>query len=131
MRLCYGLFLASLAACGSSTSNSMHAPPPPPAPPPAPGTVSVSVTEYQFSPDTIMIAKGTPVRWTNDGTVPHSVVSDTAGLFNSPSLGTGGVDTYGMPYAGASYDKTFTTSGTYPYHCGLHGNMHGVVIVSN
>jgi plastocyanin len=131
MRLCYGLLLASIAACSSSTSMSSTPPPPPPAPPPAPGTVLVSVTEYQFGPDTIMIAMGTPVRWTNEGMQSHSVVSDTAGLFNSPTLGSGGTNSYGMPQAGDWYDKTFTTAGTFPYHCGFHANMHGVVIVSN
>jgi plastocyanin len=132
MRLCYGLFLVSLAACSSSTSMSSNHAAPPPAPPSAPGTVLVTVSEYRFSPDTIMISKGTPVRWTNEGTLGHSVVSDSAGVFNSSTLGTGGVDTYGMPYAGASYDMTFTTAGTYPYHCGIHPRqMRGVVIVSN
>ncbi|HLZ46262.1 MAG TPA: plastocyanin/azurin family copper-binding protein [Gemmatimonadales bacterium] len=78
-----------------------------------------------------MIAKGTPVRWTNNGTLSHSIESDTMGLFNSPTLGSGGIDSYGMPVGGASYDKTFATAGTFPYHCGFHASMHGVVIVSN
>lgn len=91
----------------------------------------VTVTEYQFSPETLMVTTGTPVRWTNDGRISHSVVSDTAGLFASPTLANGGTDAYGMPTAGASYDKTFTTAGTFPYHCGFHQTqMHGVVIVS-
>src|SRR6266581_4605110 len=116
MRLCYSLLLASLAACGSSTSYSNPPPPPPPAPPPA--------------PDTVRITAGIPVRWTNAGTLSHSVVSDTAGQFNSGTLSSGGVDRNGMPYAGSTYDRTFTSAGTYPYHCSFHPQMKGVVIVS-
>ncbi len=132
MRLCYGLLLASLAACGSSTSYSSNPPPPPPpAPPPAPNTVFVTVSNFQFTPDTVRITAGIPVRWTNEGTVAHSVVSDTSGQFNSGTLSSGGVDQYGMPFAGSTYDRTFATAGTYPYHCSFHRQMKGVVIVSN
>ena len=115
MRLCYSLLLASLAACGSSTSYSSPPPPPPPAPPPAPNTVFVTVSEFQFTPDTVRITAGIPVRWTNAGTLSHSVVSDTAGQFNSGTLSSAGVDRNGMPYAGSTYDRTFTSAGTYPY----------------
>ena len=130
MRLCYSLLLASLAACGSSTSYSNPPPPPPPAPPPAPNTVFVTVSEFQFTPDTVRITAGIPVRWTNTGTLSHSVVSDTAGQFNSGTLSSGGVDRNGMPYAGSTYDRTFTSAGTYPYYCSFHPQMKGVVIVS-
>src|SRR5881396_438644 len=88
MRLCCGLLLASLVACGSSTGygGNPPPPPPPPAPPPPPGTVFVTISEYQFSPDTITIAKSTPVRWTNSGTVPHTATADN-GSFDSGTLG--------------------------------------------
>ena len=132
MRLCYGLFLVFLVACGSSTSYSSNPPPPPPpAPPPAPNTVFVAVSNFQFTPDTVKITVGTPVRWTNEGSVSHSVTSDSTGSFNSGTLSNGGVDQYGMPYAGSTYDRTFATAGTYPYHCSFHRQMTGVVIVSN
>jgi len=132
MRLCYGLFLVFLVACGSSTSYSSNPPPPPPpAPPPAPNSVFVAVSNFQFTPDTVKITVGTPVRWTNEGSVSHSVTSDSTGSFNSGTLSNGGVDQYGMPYAGSTYDRTFATAGTYPYHCSFHRQMKGVVIVSN
>ena len=131
MRLCYSLLLASIAACGSSTSYSSNPPPPPPpAPPPAPNTVVVTVTNFQFTPDTVRIASGIPVRWINEGSLPHSVVSDSSGQFNSGTLSTGGVDQYGMPFAGSTYDRTFASAGTFPYHCSFHPQMKGVVIVS-
>jgi plastocyanin len=132
MRFGYGLFLTTIAACGSGMTSSSPPPPaPPPPPPPALNTVFVTISEYQYAPDTITIMKGTPVRWTNQGTVSHSVISDSAGVFSSGSLSSGGVDTYGMPYAGMSWDRSFPTAGTYLYHCSFHANMHGVVIVMN
>ena len=125
MRLCYGLLLASLAACSSSTSYSSNPPPPPPpAPPPAPNTVFVTVSEFQFTPDTVRILAGIPLRWTNAGTLSHSVVSDAAGQFSSGTLSSGGA-------AASTYDRTFPSAGTYPYHCSFHRQMKGVVIVSN
>lgn len=132
MRLCYGLLLASIAACGSSTSYSNSAPPPaPPAPPAAPSTVHVEVSDFKFDPDTVRIKAGIPVRWTNGGTLAHTVTSDSAGLFNS-GLNAGGAspDPYGMPTTGTTYDRTFSDAGTFSYHCSNHPQMKGVVIVS-
>ncbi|PYP40427.1 MAG: hypothetical protein DMD48_03425 [Gemmatimonadetes bacterium] len=131
MRLCCGLLLASLVACGSSTGygGNPPPPPPPPAPPPPPGTVFVTISEYQFSPDTITIAKSTPVRWTNSGTVPHTATADN-GSFDSGTLGGTGTDPYGNPIQGDKYDHTFTTAGTFTYYCMFHAQMHGTVIVT-
>src|SRR6267143_5887563 len=132
MRLCYGLLLASIVACGSSTGyggNPPPPPPPPPGPPPAPGTVFVTISDYQFSPDTITIAKNTPVRWTNDGTVSHTATAD-GGSFDSGNLGGKGTDPYGPPMQGGKYDFTFATAGTFTYHCTIHAGMRGAVIVT-
>ena len=132
MRLCYGLLLAFVAACNSSTSYSNnHPPPPPPAPPPAPGTTFVTVSDFLFSPDTARILTGRPVRWTNAGSQSHSVVSDTPSQFNSGTLSSAGADSTGTPYAGTTYDRVFASPGTFPYHCSFHPQMKGVVIVSN
>ena len=129
MRLCYGLLLASIAACGSSTGYGSNPPSPPPAPPPAPGTVSVSISDYLFSPDTITIATNTPVRWTNGGTVSHTVTAD-GGSFDSGALGGTGTDPYGAPTQGGKYDHTFAAAGTFTYHCEVHPGMTGAVIVT-
>src|SRR3989441_11517021 len=132
MRLCYGLSLVFFAACAPSrASPSNPPPPPPPAPPPAPNTVFVAVSNFQFTPDTVKITVGTPVRWTNEGSVSHSVTSDSTGSFNSGTLSNGGVDQYGMPYAGSTYDRTFATAGTYPHHCSFPPPLKGGVIASH
>ena len=77
-----------------------------------------------YSPDTITVVMGVnnTVTWTNDDTVPHTVTADneTAGapVFNSGNLASG-----------ADFTYTFTTSGTYSYHCNYHSWMTGTVIV--
>ena len=129
MRLCYGLLLASLLACGSGTGYGSNPPSPPPAPPPAPGTVFVTISDYQFSPDTITIAKNTPVRWSNGGAVSHTATADS-GSFDSGPLGGTGTDPYGTPMQGGKYDHTFAIAGTFTYHCLIHSVMRGAVIVT-
>ena len=72
-----------------------------------------------FSPDTITVVLGvnSTVVWTNHDSIPHTVTSDT-GVFDSGNLG-----------AGAVYSFTFTSPGTYRYHCTYHPLMIGTVIV--
>jgi plastocyanin len=130
MRVYYGLLFGVLAACGSGNGYSTNPPPGPPPPPPPPGTVFVTISDFQYAPDTITIAAGTPVRWTNEGAVSHSATAD-GGSFNSGTLGPPGTDGYGNPTAGATYTRTFSTQGTFPYHCTVHPTtMHGAVIVT-
>jgi plastocyanin len=135
MRLCYGLFLVFLAACGSGTSYSSApppppGPPPPPPPPPAPGTVAVTVEDYDFTPSSISIKVGTPVQWTNQGAMPHNVTSDN-GVFASSNLSGTGTDPYGQPTAGGQYTRMFSTTGTFAYHCSIHPTqMTGTITVT-
>jgi nitrite reductase (NO-forming) len=73
-----------------------------------------------YAPDTIHVVIGVnnTVEWMNDDTAAHTVTSDT-GLFDSGYLGPG-----------QSWSWTFTTAGTYSYHCGYHSWMTGTVVVS-
>ena len=135
MRLCYGLFLAFIVACGgSSTGYSNNAPPPPgtpppPPPPPGPAPIAVSIEDFSYAPDSIVVSAGTLVQWSNGGAYAHTVTSDNA-VFTSTDLAGPGVDTYGNPTAGAKYSRTFATAGAFPYHCTHHPGMKGTVIVN-
>jgi plastocyanin len=71
----------------------------------------------KFSPATRTVAVNTTVKWTNKDGMDHNVISDSA-LFDS-----------GIIAAGATFSRTFTTVGTYPYTCTLHANMTGTIIV--
>jgi len=90
---------------------------------PPPG-YSGGKTTYGFSPDvvTVFIGKNNTVFWTNDDTAPHTVTSDTAGIFDSGSTGP-------LTTQGGTFQFTFTTPGTYTYHCSFHAWMQGTVIV--
>ena len=136
MRLCYGLLLASIAACGSSTSNSSNPPAAPPPPPPGAPTTTITMTDYQFTPATITIKAGTIVKWVNNGTTTHTATSD-AGAFDSGAISAPGTaqDPYGgtTQTPGGSFEMTFSTPGTYSYHCTYHGtlrNMTGTITVN-
>lgn len=81
--------------------------------------VTVTIDKFAFMPASITVPVGTRVVWTNqETTAPHTATSDT-GVWDSGRLTTG-----------QSYGFTFTQPGTFTYHCTIHPNMHGTVIVS-
>jgi nitrite reductase (NO-forming) len=73
-----------------------------------------------YGPDVVHVTIGVnnTVMWTNNDNTPHTVTSDS-GLFDSGAIA-----------AGQSWSYTFTTPGTYHYHCAYHYWMTGTVIVS-
>jgi plastocyanin len=129
------LLALAMASCGSGSSNNGggdYAPPggSPAASPTATAettatgtstaaaTASVMMKNIKFDPDSLTVAAGTTVTWTNEDSVAHTVTSDD-GLFDSGNINKG--DTF-------SY--TFDKPGTYDYHCTLHPpNMIGTVVV--
>ncbi len=77
----------------------------------------VSISGFAFNPATITIKVGQTVTWTNQDTAAHNIVADD-NSWSSPSIAQG-----------ASYSHTFTTTGTFPYHCSIHPFMKATVIV--
>ena len=75
----------------------------------------ISIKNFQFSPATLTVKKGTTVTWTNNEFEAHTIDSTT---FSSATMNQGD-----------SFSFTFTTSGTFDYTCGLHPTMVGKVIV--
>jgi plastocyanin len=84
-----------------------------------PGTNEVWIQGMAFNPSTITVKSGTTITWTNKDGVAHTVTSDN-NLFNSGSIGNGG-----------TYSYTFSTVGTFQYHCSLHPEMTAKVIVTS
>lgn len=82
-------------------------------------TVDVTIASYAFNPTPVTIQVGDTVKWTNNDGVTHTVTSNTS-VFNSGSIPNGGTFSY-----------TFTTAGTYGYHCSIHTSMTGQVIVQS
>jgi plastocyanin len=87
-------------------------------------TAHVSIVDFGYSPATITVTVGTTVTWTNTGTVIHSVTADGGAFDSSPSCPTGPCIN-----PGSAFSHVFATAGTFTYHCRVHSNMHGTVIV--
>jgi plastocyanin len=77
----------------------------------------VDITNFAYAPSTITIKAGESINWTNSDGVDHSATADDSSW-----------DT-GILSQGESKSITFAKTGTYKYHCSLHPNMHGTVIV--
>lgn len=80
-------------------------------------TNQVALENLKYSPSTITVSVGTTVTWTNKESVTHTVTSNDA-VFDSGDMGNS--DTFSF---------TFSTAGTFPYHCVYHAGMTGTVIV--
>src|SRR5438270_3222605 len=91
------------------------------APPAAPAraTVKVTIQNFAFSPQTITVARGTTVVWTQKDSTAHTVSSNTGAWPASGSLAQG-----------KTFAHTFTKPGTYPYHCAIHPFMTAKVVVT-
>ncbi|HZP26748.1 MAG TPA: cupredoxin domain-containing protein [Dehalococcoidia bacterium] len=80
---------------------------------------SVAVGDNFYSPSAITVSAGATVTWTNNGPSAHTVTS-TDGIFDSGYSFT----------PGSSFSYTFSTPGTYPYYCLIHGTIQsGTVTV--
>jgi len=113
------LCLACVSACGSSTSPSST---PAPAPTGATtvtivsGASTLSTTAY--SPPNATVAVGTTVSWLNSDNTAHTSVANNGVAFNSGDIAPN-----------ARFNFTFTTAGSFPYHCVIHPNMVGTITV--
>ena len=74
------------------------------------------LTTTAYSPNPLTINSGTTVTWTNRDSVTHTATSDS-GAFN------------GNVAPNAQYSFTFQNQGTFTYHCSIHPNMVGSVVV--
>lgn len=80
---------------------------------------SINIQNNTFNPSTLYVQNGTTVTWINKDSVTHRVVSNS-GLFDSGNLTTG-----------MSYNYTFNSSGSYPYHDLINPAMTGTVVVNS
>ncbi len=79
---------------------------------------AVTIQGMAFSPSSLTVTKGTKVTWTNQDSAAHTVTGDAGG----PASGQLG--------KGQSYSYTFSTTGTFAYHCANHSYMTGSVTVT-
>jgi plastocyanin len=86
--------------------------------PAAAATKVVSIKRTAFQPATVSIVAGDSIRWRNDDTRDHQVVS-TTGAFASPVL-----------RPGRTYTFRFDVAGTYRYRDALNPSITGTVRVA-
>ncbi|HEX8944345.1 MAG TPA: plastocyanin/azurin family copper-binding protein [Gemmatimonadaceae bacterium] len=121
---CFGL-AAALGACGGSGSSSLSTSPGgtnPGGGTPTPTTNLVTLVNSAFSPSTITVTAGATVNWKwndcsgGDGyggggatCVTHQITFDDGSGIASASQDQG------------TFSRTFSSKGTYKYHCLIHG----------
>ena len=84
---------------------------------PNPNPNTIYMKNGVFNKDSLQVAIGDAVIWMNDDNIAHTVTADD-GSFDSGNIA-----------AGASYTLTFSTLGTFYYHCKDHIAMKGVIKV--
>jgi plastocyanin len=79
----------------------------------------VNVSNFSFSPSTLTVKAGTTVTF-KGVSGDHTVTSDAG----SPMEFDQGIS------QGSTITITFANPGTYKYHCSIHAQMHGTIVVS-
>jgi plastocyanin len=80
-------------------------------------SATVDIRSFKFKPVAVVVRKGGRVRWTNSDTAAHTATADDRS-FDTQTIEKGKA---GM--------VTFTTAGTFPYHCDFHPFMKATVVV--
>ena len=110
------------ASCSSKTpaASSSSTPPASSSTPTATGSSTVQATgQLTFDPVAVTVKAGQTVTWKNSSGIGHTVTFDSGPSFDKQ-----------LP-DGSSVSRTFTTAGTYNYHCTVHGqSMHGTITVT-
>lgn len=136
-----GLALVAMAACSSDASTTAADDTPAaaetsaPATTPTPtsdatadastGAAAVDIDDFRFVPETITVAVGDEVTWTNQDATRHTV---TAGSGDEPQPDTFDLD---VEAQGDTVSHTFDEPGSYAYFCELHPFMVGTVEVTS
>jgi hypothetical protein len=77
----------------------------------------VTIVDFEFTPATTTIRQHEAVTWRNDGSAAHTVTADDAS-FDSGELSTSD-----------AFAHVFDVAGTFTYHCSIHPQMTGTVVV--
>ena len=101
--------LAALLACQVAPASQAG-------PAQASASKTVDISNFKFHPQTLDVAKGTRVVFSNSSGVTHTATD--AGAFDT-----------GRIKAGQAAAVRFTQKGTFSYHCKIHPFMHGKIVV--
>lgn len=115
------ILAAALSACGGSSSS--PASPSPSSPSRNAGNTIIIgsgasvATTAAFGANPLTVPVGTTLTWQNEDNTAHTSTANT-NTWNSGNIAPG-----------ASFSVTFTQAGSFPYHCTVHPNMVGMVVV--
>jgi len=80
------------------------------------GTIGLTTTA--FAPNPVNIKVGDSINWVNNDNIAHTSTANNGTTFNSGTIAPG-----------ASFKATFSTAGSFAYHCAFHPGMVGTVNV--
>lgn len=81
-------------------------------------TATVSIAGFAFKSTQVTVAVGGKVTWTNEDSAPHTATADTG-----PTFDTGTLKQH------QSKTISFSTAGTFTYHCAFHQFMKATITV--
>jgi plastocyanin len=84
---------------------------------PAAQTHTVLISGFKYQPEVLTVNAGDTIVWKNNDIVPHTVTAADKS-FNSGAI-----------RPGSTWKFVAKKSGTFPYTCIPHPNMHGKLIV--
>jgi plastocyanin len=102
--------------CGSSTSPISPTNPEGTNPP---NLLTITITKGAYSPNPLTAKVGQSVNWLNSDTFAHTATDP--GVFDTGSI---------APTSAADVPVPFRTAGTYNFHCTLHANETGSIVVT-
>jgi plastocyanin len=86
----------------------------------------VSIQNFSFMPSQLTVRVGDTVTWTNNDSPNYHTVSGAA-FDSSPACMT--MTGVGCLQPGQHFSHTFSTAGSFDYHCNVHSSMTGTVVV--
>lgn len=84
-----------------------------------PSPNAVNISGNAFGPASLSVKAGTTITWTNKDVATHTVTSNDGAFTSSGNLSQN-----------ETYQFTFNTPGSFPYHCAIHSGMTGIITVT-
>lgn len=81
-------------------------------------SLNIEISNFAFNPQTLTIKRGDTVSWINMGSATHAITSDLGNELSSGNIENNQI-----------YSHTFNSLGTFSYHCSVHPDMKGKIIV--